>query len=240
MKKLPFVSVVLPVRNEEEYIEEALMSLINQDYPKNKYEIIIADGMSTDRTVEIIKKIKRKYKRPKIRIYENKKITTASGRNLATKKAKGKYIFSYSGHGSSEKNYIFALVRRIEKTNNNIAGVGCPFLPKWKNLQQRLIGMFMKSRFYAWGNKSYRFWTLKKEKYVNGLSFGCFKKNIIKEYLPKDELTVGDDATLSAKLRNANYKLLLTPKTMAYFYPRKNLIELFKQQVEFLWFKLRK
>ena len=52
--QLPFVSVLLVTRNEKNYIERSLMSLINQTYPKDKYEIIIADGKSEDGTLMLL------------------------------------------------------------------------------------------------------------------------------------------------------------------------------------------
>ena len=52
----PFISVVVGIRNEERYIEECIDSLLNLDYPKDSYEIIIVDGMSTDKTKDIVQK----------------------------------------------------------------------------------------------------------------------------------------------------------------------------------------
>jgi glycosyltransferase involved in cell wall biosynthesis len=54
--KLPALSVVIPTYNSERTLRECLESIKNQDYPKNKIEIIIADGGSTDRTMEIARK----------------------------------------------------------------------------------------------------------------------------------------------------------------------------------------
>ena len=54
MNNLPFVSVILPVRNEEKYIEAALAAVTGQDYPADRMEIIVVDGMSTDGTREIV------------------------------------------------------------------------------------------------------------------------------------------------------------------------------------------
>ena len=61
MESLPFVSVLLVTRNEKDYIEMSLRSLLNQTYPKNKMEIIVADGKSNDGTLEIIKRIQDEY-----------------------------------------------------------------------------------------------------------------------------------------------------------------------------------
>ena len=52
----PFVSVVVGIRNEERFIEECIESLLSLDYPQDSYEIIIVDGMSTDRTRDIVQK----------------------------------------------------------------------------------------------------------------------------------------------------------------------------------------
>jgi len=54
--KYPFVSVVVGIRNEEKFIEECIESLLNLDYPRDSYEIIIVDGMSTDKTRDIVQK----------------------------------------------------------------------------------------------------------------------------------------------------------------------------------------
>jgi len=52
----PFVSVIVGIRNEEKFIEECIESLLDLDYPRDSYEIIIVDGMSTDKTPDIVKK----------------------------------------------------------------------------------------------------------------------------------------------------------------------------------------
>ena len=54
--KLSMITVLVAARNEEQYIHQCLESLINQDYPKDNYEIIIIDDQSSDRTSEIINK----------------------------------------------------------------------------------------------------------------------------------------------------------------------------------------
>jgi len=53
----PFVSVIVGIRNEEKFIEECIESLLDLDYPRDSYEIIIVDGMSTDKTPDIVRNI---------------------------------------------------------------------------------------------------------------------------------------------------------------------------------------
>lgn len=58
---LPFVSVIIPAYNEEKYIRKCLEEWVNQDYPKDRYEIFVYDGMSTDKTAEIIREFEKSH-----------------------------------------------------------------------------------------------------------------------------------------------------------------------------------
>lgn len=51
-----FLSIIVPARNEESHIERTICSLLNIDYPKDKYEIILVNDRSEDRTLEIMQK----------------------------------------------------------------------------------------------------------------------------------------------------------------------------------------
>jgi cellulose synthase/poly-beta-1,6-N-acetylglucosamine synthase-like glycosyltransferase len=56
LDNIPFISVVVAARDEENKISPCIQSLLNQDYPVDKHEIIIVDDFSTDKTAELIKK----------------------------------------------------------------------------------------------------------------------------------------------------------------------------------------
>jgi len=83
--KLPIISVLLPTLNSEKVIGGCLESIFNQDYPKDKLEIIVADGGSTDRTLEIAKKFKAK-------IFPNPLKTGEAGKMVALRQAKGQLV----------------------------------------------------------------------------------------------------------------------------------------------------
>ncbi|MEI6314465.1 MAG: glycosyltransferase, partial [Syntrophus sp. (in: bacteria)] len=61
MQSLPFITVVMPVKNEENHITSTLKSLLSQDYPQERFEVIVADGMSDDRTREIVTDFSKRY-----------------------------------------------------------------------------------------------------------------------------------------------------------------------------------
>lgn len=66
MEKLNTVSIVIPCRNEENYIGECLDSFINQTYPKELYEVLVCDGFSDDKTREIVEEYSKKYSNIKL------------------------------------------------------------------------------------------------------------------------------------------------------------------------------
>jgi glycosyltransferase involved in cell wall biosynthesis len=65
------ISVIIPCRNEEKFISKCLDSIIQQDYPKENLEVLVIDGMSEDKTREIIQKYSQRY--PFIKLLENPK-----------------------------------------------------------------------------------------------------------------------------------------------------------------------
>ena len=82
---MSFVSIVIPTRNEEKNIETCLRSILNLDFPQERYEILVIDGKSTDRTVEIASKYP-------VRIIENPKYKIGPAHNIGFKEAKGDII----------------------------------------------------------------------------------------------------------------------------------------------------
>ena len=90
MKPLLFVSVIIPCRNEEKFIAKCLDSIINNDYPKENLEISIIDGMSDDKTRQIVQEYEYKY--PFIKILDNFDTITPKAFNIGIQQAKGEII----------------------------------------------------------------------------------------------------------------------------------------------------
>jgi glycosyltransferase involved in cell wall biosynthesis len=86
---LPFLSIIIPVFNVENYIDECLQSIINQDF--NDYEVILVDNGSTDQSSKICDTYAEKYKYIKV-IHLNENLLPAGARNLGLNEAVGKYI----------------------------------------------------------------------------------------------------------------------------------------------------
>src|SRR5260370_27160757 len=79
--QLPFISVIVPVRNEERFIGQTLAQLCNQDYDRSRFEIIVADGASTDSTRTVVGAWTERY--ANVHLVGNPKRWSSAGRNAA-------------------------------------------------------------------------------------------------------------------------------------------------------------
>jgi len=92
----PFITVVMPVYNEGRFIEQTLRQLLAQEYPADRYEILVADGMSTDTTREMVRTLANEY--PQIKLLDNPKRKSSAGRNVGFQNGRGEYFLVVDGH----------------------------------------------------------------------------------------------------------------------------------------------
>ncbi|MGC9310157.1 MAG: glycosyltransferase [Candidatus Aenigmatarchaeota archaeon] len=102
------ISVIVPALNEEKYIEDCLKSILNQTFPRKRYEIIVSDGASTDNTGKIAK-------RYADRVVVSKKRGIWWGRNYGAKFAKGKYLVFIDADTVLDKDYLETVYPYLEK-----------------------------------------------------------------------------------------------------------------------------
>src|SRR5262249_11360238 len=93
---LPFISVTVPVRNEERFIGRTIAQLLAQDYSPGRYEILVADGASTDDTTAIVRDLAEQH--ACVRLIDNPKRLSSAGRNRAVRAARGDIIVVVDGH----------------------------------------------------------------------------------------------------------------------------------------------
>lgn len=121
----PFISVVLPVRNEEQFIEVTLRQLMAQAYPHENVEFLVCDGRSDDRTREIVEALAREDDR--IRWIDNPAVRSGPGRNCGFRAARGDVTLVVDGHVHLPDAQLFAsLVAALRETGADCAGRSQP------------------------------------------------------------------------------------------------------------------
>jgi len=204
----PFISVVIPVYNEEKNIGKCLDSLLNQDYPKDKYEIIIVDGNSEDNTKKIVKKYS------DIKVLDNPERNTAVGRNIGIKNSKGNFILNFSGHAFAEKNLLSTLSKKLIEADKTITGVGCRFETIGDNFISKGIHFILASKLGGFGTT---FNQPEKECFADSIAFTLYRKEIFDEVgLFDPDFWIGQDGELNLRIKEKGYKLLYTPETKVY------------------------
>jgi len=226
---LTLVSIVIPCRNEEKFISKCLDSLIKQDWPKDKLEILVIDGMSEDGTGEIIENYSQKYQF--IKLLKNPQKYTPFGLNIGVKAAQGVIIIRMDSHAGYEKDYISKCVRYLQEYNaDNVGGV-IKTIPANNTLIAKSIAYCLSSFFGAGG--SYFRTGSKKPRWVDTVFGGCYKRDIFdKVGLFNEKLRRSQDLEFNLRLKRAGGKILLAPDIVAYYYPQSTLEGFLKHNFE--------
>ncbi|KPJ57000.1 hypothetical protein AMJ49_03090 [Parcubacteria bacterium DG_74_2] len=222
---LPFVSVIIPCRNEESFISKFLDSVISQDYPKERIEILVIDGMSEDRTREIVKGYIKKY--PFIKILDNLNEFTPFGLNIGVKKSKGEIIIRMDAHATYKRDYVSKCIKYLKEYNTeNIGGV-IKTIPSKNTLTAKTVA-FSLSHFFGAGTSYFRIGS-KESREVDTVFGGCYKREIFEKIgLFNEKLIRSQDIEFNKRLRKTGGKILLFPEIIAYYYPQSTLFSFFR------------
>ena len=226
MLNSPFVTIILPCRNEEKFIGPCLDSIIANDYPKNNLEILVIDGMSDDKTRKILKDYSQKYNF--IKIIDNPKKFIPLALNIGVKNAKGEFIVRMDAHSVYNKNYISKCIKYLKEYEvDNVGGIW-KIMPSEKTLINKAI-VLASSSFFGAGNAHYRTGYSKGLKFVDTVFGGCYKKDVFKKIgLYNENLVRSEDMEFNLRLKKAGGKILLAPDIVTYYYPKSTLKEFFK------------
>lgn len=224
--KLPFVSIVIPVKNEGQLLEKCLKSIREMNYPDEKYEIIISDGLSTDNTREVAESFGAK-------VVTNEKMTVSPGRNVGFEASKGELIAFTDADCVADKNWIRNAIAYFK--DNEIACVGGPNLtPKDDAPFGKAVSFIIGHPLFAAG--SIHAINLKEKKFVDSIP-GCnaiYKREALEKVMPiVDDLLTCDDTQMNRKILDQGYKLLYTPDTFVWHYRRHTPNNLYKQMYRY-------
>ena len=216
------ISIILPVLNEADHLEESIHSILSQDY-SGDIEIILAVGPSHDGTEKMAHDLARN--NPQIVIVDNPSGRTASALNLAIAATKYSIIVRVDGHSQIPKNYLTLVSSILEETGAvNVGGV---MDAQGRTLFERGVARAMKS---ALGVGASRFHTGGAAGEVDTVYLGAFRKEALLAAGGFDErFTRAQDWELNFRLRSAGGIIYFDPRLVVTYRPRPTVIALAKQ-----------
>lgn len=232
--KLPLVTVLIPCRNEEKYIVSCLESVINQDYAKNALEVLVLDGMSTDRTRDIISEYPDRG--IPVRVIDNPQKIVPTALNIGIKHANGSVILRMDAHNNYEPNYISLCIKHLITSGvDNVGGVWV-IVPGSGTASSLAIARALAHPFAA-GNAHYRIGA-NEPRLVDTVPFGCYRRDVFDRIgLFDEELVRNQDDEFNARLIKNNGKILLVPDIISYYHARESYGKLAKMNFQYGYFK---
>ncbi|MEZ4368703.1 MAG: glycosyltransferase family 2 protein [Kofleriaceae bacterium] len=220
---LPTVSIVMPAFNEEAYIEACIRSVQAQDYPRDKLEILVADGRSTDRTRALLDELAAAD--PRIRTIDNPDRLQAPGLNRLVVESTGDVIVRMDVHCEYAPSYVRRCVEALERTGAD--NVGGAQRARAKTHFQRALCAALDSPLGV-GGARYRSATA--EGFVDTVFLGAFRRRVFETVGLWDPGAItNEDAELNQRILAAGGKVYLSPQIEVHYYPRASLRALAQQ-----------
>lgn len=231
------LSVIIPCYNEQATIRDLLQALLEQDFSSEEMEVIIADGMSTDRTREEIAAFNSQYPQLAVEVIDNPARTIPSGLNRAIRAARGEFILRLDAHTSPRKDYLSRSITALEQgLGDNVGGI-CEMRPGSEGWIGRAIAAAVAHPLGV-GDAGYRIGS--KARAVDTVPFGAFRRSLIDEIGGFDEsLLANEDYEFNVRVRQAGKIVWIDPAIRSTYVARHNLSALSRQYWRYGYWKLR-
>ena len=223
MENHKFISVIIPVYNEEKYIDGCIASMLEQDYPKESMEWFFVDGMSQDATRQILAQYQSRYP-ALIHVLENPNKTVPYAMNAGIHASKGEYIIRLDAHAEYAQDYFSKCVELLDRTGaDNVGGV---MQTKSRTPMGGVIAKMLSSKFGV-GDAQFR--TNGSDGYVDTVPFGAFRREIFEKVgLYDQRLTRNQDSELNYRIIHNGGKIYLSHEIRLAYYCRDTVMGIVK------------
>jgi glycosyltransferase involved in cell wall biosynthesis len=211
----------MPIRNEETFIARSLGAVLNQTYPAECTEILIADGMSDDHTLDVIRSLP---SAEHVRIIPNPRRIQAAGLNEAIQHAQGAYIIRIDGHTVIAPDYVEQCIRILQETG--VQNVGGAMDPVGITPIGKAIAAAGKSPFAV----PSAFHVSRQAQYTDTVYLGAWPRQVFAQVgLYNEHVGVNEDYELNYRIRKAGGKIYFSPMIRSQYYGRQTLRALARQ-----------
>ncbi len=232
-RERPFVSVLVPVRNEAAHVERTVAAILGQDYPADRLEILFSDGRSTDATRSILERAAARD--PRLVVVDNPGGIVSTGLNAALRVARGAFVVRVDGHTEIAPSYVRACVEALERTGADNAGGRMTAVGE--GAFGRAVAAATSSRFGVGGA---RFHYSDREEWVDTVYLGAWPRAVFARVgLFDEELVRDQDDEFNYRLRAAGGRILLTPAVASRYAVRGTPRALFRQYFQYGFWKVR-
>ncbi len=232
----PLVSIVLPVRNEEKFIPAVLAAIVNQDYPADRIELIVADGFSDDNTVRIIHDFAKAHSHLRIHIIKNEDRIVPTGLNKAIVKSKGEYIVRMDAHATYPVDYLSRLFSGLIDHQAQNIGAVIKTVPARDTPKGNGIAYAM-GHPVGVGNSYFRVGS-QEPREVDTVPFGFFRREVFNEIgLFDEDLVRNQDDEFNGRMRKHGMKIVLLPDVKVTYYARDSFKKLYRMFFQYGLFK---
>jgi succinoglycan biosynthesis protein ExoA len=236
MNSLPTVTVLMPVFNEEYFITHSLQAVLEQDYPPDRVEVIVADGRSTDRTREIVRSIQAKHRN--VRLIDNPGRIVSTGLNRALECTHGRVVVRLDGHCEYPKDYVKRVVELREQTGADDAGGVLVPLGNGNYTSQAVAAAYYSP--VGIGNALRGYADSGEVREVDTVHGGCWERERLVDLGGFDEEMVrNQDDELSFRLRKAGGRIVRSSAIRVKYWVRDSYRKLFMQFAQYGYWKVR-
>lgn len=233
MKEKPSISIVCPVYNEERYIDETVRSILAQDYPQDRMEVLLIDGGSQDKTREKVVAWLTQY--PFIHLYDNPFRYVPHALNIGIEKANGEVIIRLDSHCVYPSNYFSVLVEQLFALGADNVGCVLKTVPADDSGRAWAMAIASSNKFGV-GN-SFRTGASHICE-ADTVPFGCFRRELFDRIgLFDEDLVRNQDDEFNARIIRAGGKIFLLPQIEVTYTARSGFSKLMRMYFQYGLFK---
>lgn len=230
----PFVSIVVPCRNEARFIGQCLDSILANDYDASRMEVLVVDGASDDGTQAVV--LEYAGRDPRVRLLHNGRRITPAALNVGIRAASGEVIIRMDAHNKYPSTYVSSLVYWLERSGaDNVGGIWITRASTESTMARAIaIGL---SHPFGVGNSYFRIGSTE-PRWVDNVPFGCYRREVFDRIgLFDEDLVRNQDDELNLRLVRSGGRILLVPSIVSYYHARGTLQKLARMNYQYGYFK---
>ena len=228
----PLVSIVIPIRQEERYIEACIGAVLGQTF-RGSCEVLVVDGMSTDKTRDVVSSIARRD--PRVKLLDNPGRIVPTAMNIGIRAARGEIIVRVDGHCRIPDGYVASVLRAF--VDSGAECVGGAMVAEGEGYWGEVIAIATSSAFGMGGR---RFHGHGPPRYMDTVYLGAYPRRVLLDAGLYDEQFVrNQDDELNCRIRALGGKVYFTSEIWANYTCRSTLRKLASQYAQYGWWKVR-